>query len=78
MQRGDWLNLQPKFPHLEAFNGDGEVFWLLTHNFSFLVFIFWVYFPWRLCNLKEIILFCRYVNMSYVCCEILNTVGFNE
>lgn len=45
MQRGDWLNLQPKFPHLEAFNGDGEVFWLLTHNFSFLVFIFWVYFP---------------------------------
>lgn len=52
MQRGGWLNLQPKFPHLEAFNGDGEafngdgeVFWLLTHNFSFLVFIFWVYFP---------------------------------
>lgn len=45
MQRGGWLNLQPKFPHLEAFNRDGEVFWLLTHNFSFLVFIFWVYFP---------------------------------
>lgn len=45
MQRGGWLNLQPKFPHLETFNGDGEVFWLLTHNFSFLVFIFWVYFP---------------------------------
>lgn len=45
MQWGGWLNLQPKFPHLEAFNRDGEVFWLLTHNFSFLVFIFWVYFP---------------------------------
>lgn len=39
------MNLESKFLHLEAFNRDGEVFWLLTHNFSFLIFIFWVYFP---------------------------------
>lgn len=32
-----WMNLQSKFPHLEAFNGDGEVFRLLTHKFSFLI-----------------------------------------
>lgn len=39
MQWEGWMNLQSKFPHLEAFNGDGEVFRLLTHKFSFLILI---------------------------------------
>lgn len=46
MQREGWTNLQSKFPHLEALNGDGGVFQLLTHFCFFsLIFIFWVYFP---------------------------------